>query len=166
MKNHVTIRLFRAFEQVNYYTFWVEDRPQSETDDFFTRFEHNQALSHDLNLLVTWLVEIGQRRGAKVRYFRFENNAQALPPPARIMAELGDDYCRLRLYGVRLSDQVVILANGGPKTSRTVQDSPELLAHFRFANKMATQILEMMLSGELTLKGKQINQIEAIELLD
>jgi len=63
----------------------MEDRPQSETNDFFARFEHNQAFSHDLDLLVNWLAEIGQRHGAKARYFRFENDAQALPPPARIM---------------------------------------------------------------------------------
>jgi len=40
------------------------------------------------------------------------------------MAELGDDYCRLQLYCVRLSDEVVILANGGLKTGRTVRISP------------------------------------------
>ena len=166
MKNFVTIRRFKAFDKVTYYTFWVEGRAQSEADAFFSRFEANQAVALDLDLLVTWISEIGQRRGAKAHYFRFENDANALPPQARIMAELGDDYCRLRLYCVRLSDQVVILANGHLKTGRTVQDSPDLLTHFRFANKMAQQLIELIGSGELQLMGQDIVAIDQIELLD
>ncbi|MCY7358100.1 MAG: hypothetical protein LH609_11695 [Rudanella sp.] len=166
MKNFVTIRLFKAFDKVSYYTFWVEGRPQSETDAFFARFETNQSVAHDLNVLVAWISEIGLHRGAKARYFRFENDANALPPPARIMAELGDDYCRLRLYCVRLSDEVVLLANGGLKTGRTVQDSPDLLAKFRFANKMADQLVELIASGELQMAGKEIVNMDGLELLD
>lgn len=166
MKNFVTIHRFKTFEKVHYYTFWVEGRTKSETDAFFSRFEDKEPLAQELNLLVTWLSEIGQRRAAKARYFRFENDASALPPPARIMAELGDDYCSLRLYCVRLSDEVVILANGGLKTGRTVQDSPDLLAKFRFANKMANQLLQMIRSGELQLVGKEIVNVEQLELLD
>lgn len=166
MNNFVTIRPFKTFKRVAYYTFVVEGREQSETGAFFSRFEHNSELANDLNLLVAWVQEIGKNRGAKSRYFRFENDATALPPPARIMAELGDRYCRFRLYCVRLTDEVVILANGGRKTSQTVQDSPELMAHFRFANKMARQLIELIQEGELVVDGKQITNIEAIELLD
>jgi hypothetical protein len=162
----ITIRLFKTFKQVAYYTFWIEGREQSETDAFFTRFENESALTNDLNLLVAWIQEIGRNRGAKSRYFRFENDAAALPPPARIMAELGNSYCQFRLYCIRLSDEIVILANGGRKTSQTVQNSPELMPHFRFANKMAQQLIELIQSGELVLDGKQIVDLEMIELLD
>ncbi|AUD04055.1 hypothetical protein [Spirosoma pollinicola] len=166
MNNFVTIRLFKTFKQVTYYTFLVEGREQSETDTFFARFENDLALANDLNLLVAWIGEIGQNRGAKSRYFRFENDALALPPPAKIMAELGNSYCQFRLYCIRLSDEIVILANGGRKTSQTVQNSPELMTHFRFANKMAQQLIELIQSGELVLDGKQIANLETIELLD
>lgn len=166
MKNFVTIQLFKTFDKVSYYTFWVEDSNRSEADAFFNRFEGNQQLAHDLNLLVAWMSEIGQNRGAKPRYFRFENDANALPPPVRIMAELGDDYCSLRLYCVRLSEEVVILANGGLKTGRTAQESPDLLAKFRFANKMAHQLVELIRTGELQLRGKEIVNVEQIELVD
>ena len=166
MKKFVTIRLFKTFKRVAYYTFMVEGREHSETDAFFTQFENEQNLANDLNLLAAWIEEIGQNRGAKNRYFRFENAAAALPPPARIMAELGNSYCLFRLYCIRLSDEIVILANGGRKTSQTVQNSPELMTHFRFANKMAQQLIELVQSGELVLEGKQIMDVETIELLD
>ena len=166
MKKFVTIRLFKTFRHVAYYTFWIEGREQSETDAFFSRIENEPMLIDDLNLLVAWIQEIGQNRGAKSRYFRFENDAAALPPPARIMAELGNSYCQLRLYCIRLSDEIVILANGGRKTSQTVQNSPELMAYFRFANKMAQQLIELIQSGELVLDGKLIVVLEAFELLE
>ena len=162
----VAIRLFKTFKEVAYYTFLVEGREQAETDAFFTRFENDPVLANDLNLLVTWMQEIGQKRGAKSRYFRFENDASALPPPAKIMAELGSSYCQFRLYCIRLSDEIVILANGGLKTSQTVQNSPQLMAHFRFANRMAQQLIELIQAGELVLDGKQIVNVDTIELLD
>lgn len=166
MNKFVTIRLFKAFKQVACYTFLVEGREQTETDAFFTHFENDSVLANDLNLLVTWIQEIGQNRGAKSRYFRFENDASALPPPARIMAELGSSYCQFRLYCIRLSDEIVILANGGQKTSQTVQNSPQLMAHFRFVNRMAQQLVELIQAGELVLDGKQIVNVDTIELLD
>lgn len=166
MNKFVTIQLFKTFKKVAYYTFLVEGREQTETDAFFTHFEKDPVLANDLDLLVTWIQEIGQNRGAKSRYFRFENDASALPPPARIMAELGSSYCQCRLYCIRLSDEIVILANGGRKTSQTVQSSPQLMAHFRFANRMAQQLIELIQTGELVLDGKQIVNLELIELLD
>ncbi|MCK8495343.1 hypothetical protein M0L20_25990 [Spirosoma sp. RP8] len=103
---------------------------------------------------MAWIQEIGQNRGAKSRYFRFENDAAALPPPAKIMAKLGNSYCQLRLYCIRLSDEIVILVNGGRKTSQTVQNSPERMVYFRFASRMAQQLIELIQSGELVLDGK------------
>jgi hypothetical protein len=166
VKKFVTIQLFKAFKKVNYYTLWVEGRSRSETDDFFFRFEGNEQVAIDLDMLVSWIVEIGENRGAKARYFRFENDADGLPPPSHIMAELGDDFCRLRLFCVRLSEQVVVLINGDLKTVRTVQESPELLAKFRFANKMAGQLIRLMSEGELLLDRKEILNVETLELID
>ncbi|ADB40799.1 hypothetical protein Slin_4821 [Spirosoma linguale DSM 74] len=82
------------------------------------------------------------------------------------MAELGNSYCQFRLYCIRLSDEIVILANGGRKTSQTVQNSPQLMTHFRFANRMAQQLMELSQTGELVLDGKQIVNLDTIELLD
>ena len=40
------------------------------------------------------------------------------------------------------------------------------MTHFRFANKMAQQLIELIQSGELVLDGKQILDVETIELVD
>ena len=70
----------------------------------------------------------------------------------------------LRLYCLRISDEVVILANGGIKTSQTVQDSPNLLPYFRFVNVMSKQIDELIKDSTLKLDGKNILNINEIEL--
>lgn len=166
MNNFVEIRLFKTFQKVSYYTFWVEGREKSETDTFFAKFENDKSLARDLDVLVTWLVEIGNRRGAKARYFRQENAAEALPPPHRIMTELSVNQCNLRLYCIRLSEEIVILANGGLKTSQTVQDSPDIWPKFNFANKMAQQILKHLQAREIDMKGSTILNLGEIELWD
>ena len=164
MNNFVTIQLFKTFGSVKYYTFQVEGRKQSETDNFFSTYENRPEVSKDLEKLVAWITEIGSNRGAKSRYFRSENAADALPPPASIMAELTVGHCDLRLYCVRLTDQVVILANGGIKMSQTVQGSPDLMPAFQFANKMARQLLELIRERSIDIDGKEIMNLEEVEL--
>ena len=70
----------------------------------------------------------------------------------------------LRLYCVCVSEQIVILANGGIKTSQKVQDSSEVLQHFRFANAMSKQISELIKDGDFVFRGKNIININEIEL--
>lgn len=161
MNNFVAIRPFKTFRKVRYYTFHIEGREQSESAAFFSTYETDESLADDLDMLVTWIQEIG-KRGARAHYFRKEDAAEALPPPARIMAELTVGYCTLRLYCVRLSEQVVILANGGRKESQTVRDSPDVYPKFRFANKMAQQLLKQ----SIHLDGNEISNLEDIELWD
>ena len=166
MKKFVTIKPYKAFKKVKYYTFFVEDRMQSETEVFFSAYEHEEEFAEDLNILVTWLKEIGENKGAKTHYFRPENAAEALPPPARIMAELTIGSCDLRLYCVRLSEEIVILAGGGRKTSDAAQDSPDVKPKFQFANKMAKQLLKLLQERGIEINNKEIINLEDIELWD
>lgn len=166
MKKFVTIKPFKTFRKVKHYTFWVDGRERSEADAFFSRFEHNEELAKDLDTLVAWLAEVGDNRGATGRHFRPENAANALPPPAKVMVELTVGSCNLRLYCVRLSEEVVILANGGRKTSDPVQKSPDALPHFQFANKMAKQLLQLQQERAIDIQGKNINNLEDIDLWD
>lgn len=47
-----------------------------------------------------------------------------------------------------------------------MQESPELLVRFRFANKMASQLDALIQSGELVMDGRDITNVEEIELTD
>jgi hypothetical protein len=70
----------------------------------------------------------------------------------------------LRLYCVCVTEKVVILANGGVKTSQKVQDSPDLLPHFRFVNEMSKQITVAIRDKDIKIEGKNILNLNDIEL--
>ncbi|MCC6723275.1 MAG: hypothetical protein IT258_02105 [Saprospiraceae bacterium] len=162
MNNFVTIRLFKHFEKVNFYAFQIEGEEDTEPDKFFNRFENELEVAEDLNNLIAWIEEIGDKRGAKEYLFRFEESAQALPPSAKFLVEL--PVRDLRLYCVRLSDEIVILANGGLKTSQKVAESPDLMAKFRFANRVSKCISEMIKSGGFQFAGKEILNLDELEI--
>jgi len=164
VKTYITLHLFKSFQKVNFYTFQFEDDEQTETDKFFSKFEKNESVKEDLNNLVAWLTLIGQKYGAKIDFFRHESSAQALPPPmSKMVREVIVN--NLRLYCVCISEEIVILANGGIKTSQQAQDSPDVLPHFRFANAMSKQINELIRDRNFTIRGKNIDNFHEIELI-
>jgi hypothetical protein len=71
--------------------------------------------------LIKWIENIGER-GAHERHFRLEgkrtDNVMAMPTPI--------ETSKLRLYVIRLSEEIVILGNGGVKKTRTYNEDPEL----------------------------------------
>ena len=163
MKNYITLQLFKSFQKVNFYTFKFEESEHTETDKFFLKFELNESVADDLNNLAGWLSLIGQKYGAKISFFRHEASAQALPPPmSKMIHEVIVN--NLRLYCVCINEQIVILANGGLKTSQKVQDSSDVLQHFRFANAMSKQISDLIKDGDFEFRGKYILNINEIEL--
>lgn len=78
----------------------------------------------------TWVLE---------RYFRPENRAKAIPIYSS----------KLRLYGVRLSDHLLILGNGGIKTSQKVDNSPDCYPKFRLMNEI-DKVLRMSIKEKNT----------------
>ena len=141
----------------------MEDDDETETEKFFSKLENVSEIETDLNHLVVWLALIGRKYGAKIEFFRHEAAAHALPPPMSKMVKevIVND---LRLYCVHISEQIVILANGGIKTAQQVQNAPNVLAHFRFANAMAKQIDQLIRAGDFKLDGKNIVNLDEIEL--
>ncbi len=162
MNSFVTIKPFKEFEKVAYYTFHIEGDIDSEADNFFSRLLKEVDYREDLVAIYDWLVEIGEKRGAKPKFFRFEDSAEALPPPAKFLAEL--PVKDLRLYCVRLTEEIVILANGGVKTAQKVQDCPDLLPKFRFVRQAAIRITEMIRDKEFRFSGKTIFDLQNIEI--
>jgi hypothetical protein len=94
---------------------------------------------------------IGDKMGALEDFFRFENSAHGLPPAGNF--HVGEIALRfqsfpLRLYCLRISERLVILFNGGEKTSRTAQGGKTSM-HFHDANRFAKRIMEALQEGEL-----------------
>ncbi len=126
------IELYR-FKEVTFYTISYDDQ-KSLGLQFL---ENNQNHDH-FEILITWIKNIGEKRGAQVQFFRNEREANALPPPI----ELTHKSCKLRWYCLRMSRSVVILFNGGEKTPnvKEVQNCPVLFPLFDEANRLSRAI--------------------------
>jgi hypothetical protein len=148
-----------TFKKVKYYTIRLEDEPYSEMEKFILRFEMEADFQNDFENILALLVILGNEKGAKCRYFRDESAAQALPPEIR--EALRENWVQfidagLRLFCLRMSDETVILLNGGIKSSQKTNDSPDLVGKFRFAQQVSKAIDLKIKNRELKVVGKQL----------
>ncbi len=144
---------------VTFYTVRWEGAGESETDKFFTRMRALPDMRLALQELGNLITEvIGNTHGAHEAFFnRIENWAVALPPKGRVRLgelEMEFDGFPLRLYGYRVTDELVILFNGGIKTARTAQESQDLSMKFYDANEFAKRIQRALTSGEIRPEGR------------
>ncbi|UII19273.1 hypothetical protein [Fulvivirga ligni] len=140
------IELYKSFDKTTFYTIHEESKKVSETDDFFLRFKDEKKFQRDVNLIRYWLGKIGNEYGAQERRFRPEGKGSAIPIESS----------KLRLYCYRINERIIILGNGGEKTSQKVQDSPDAFPHFETINHLAYIINLKKQKGEISFAENQI----------
>ena len=149
-------------EKVSFYTVRWENSDISETDKFFDKMNNIPEMRPHVQELAKLIAEvIGNTYGAHDSFFnRFENRATALPPRGHIkLSELELDYTGfpLRLYCLALSEELVILFNGGIKNARTPQESTDSISMKLYeANDFAKRIFTALNQGEIVIEGRII----------
>jgi len=151
------------FRKVKFYSIHSEDKEVNEFYDFLNRMEVIGEIAGDLSNLLVWMEEIGENYGAiKSRFFRNESifaDVQALPPPNRQM-ELNEIIVEdLRLYCMVLNEHVVVLFNGGIKTTKKAQDCPNVSRYIKQANQAAEKIDELIRAREICWNSSQTDII-------
>lgn len=144
---------------VRYYSVRFKDahddlEEYSEFEKFVVSHQNEADVQEELNDLLGWLTDrLGERHGAKDKYFRHEGTAQALPPEARFLEMEYEK--NLRLYCLRLSDHVVVLFNGGIKTkgAATAQECQIVRPHFYRANQLAKAIDAAIRNGDVRVSA-------------
>lgn len=133
---------------VGFYTIQVEGEELSE----FEKFDEKSFPDHskDVNRIYSILLNMGVRE-AKPYYFRDENGAHAIPGLKLIPTEEienSPDF-GIRLYCIRLTDNLVILLNGDVKTHQNPKQCPSVQSHFELAVKLAKLIDKAKLENTL-----------------
>lgn len=150
---HAKLNILEETEVVSLYTITFENEESSEFDKFISKFKDNATLKHDYQLILLALEKITEN-GALERNFRPEgkmsDNVVALPVYKS----------RLRLYCLRLTDKILILGNGGVKTTKTYEESDELKGYVIDLQKFEALLKSYIRNGEVNIKETKLIGIE------
>lgn len=148
MKKRLEIELFEEHPNVNIYTIRFKNE-STEIEKFLDKFPVGCKFDRDISIIIKVLDNIG-KRGALERYLRpegkFKDNVFALP------IENTD----LRLYVIRISDNILILGNGGIKKSRKYNEDPELNNIVEQLQTIDCLLITKEKQGLIQIKGKQL----------
>ena len=137
---------------VTMYTIQFTGEELSEYEKFVQRFKDSAELKRDYQIIIYALSKIANN-GALERYFRPEgkmnDNVCALPV----------DSGKLRLYCLRITDKILIIGNGGLKTTQTYEESEELLGYVIDLQKFDKLIKSEIANGSLTISETDIEGI-------
>ena len=120
MKFKFYVELIEEHDKVNFYSIHFEEKALSELEDFFEKFPIGCKYDEEMDVIVSWLDKIAER-GALERYFRPEGRYG--DGVGVIPIDVGN---RIRLYCLRISDQILIFGNGGVKDADSWEHSHTL----------------------------------------
>lgn len=126
------------FSEVTFYSVKSENESLSLFQDFVTRIRKLSTI--ELERIKQHIQFMGMY-GAKEERFRPEKNAHAIP--------VFETKKHLRLYALRISDEIVFLFNGDFKTAQKAQDCPNVYPHFRLANLLSEKITNAIIQKDI-----------------
>ena len=152
--NSFVLEIWAEESKCRFYTVRQLEEEYSETDKFFLKYKDEPNLKRSISELANFIVKyIGQKTGALNYFFRFENRAQALPPISKYkfsQLEIETKDFPLRLYCLRISDEIVILFNGAEKSSQKAQEG-KTKKFFEEANYFANKIDNAIINKDLLI---------------
>ncbi|GGD17670.1 hypothetical protein [Flavobacterium orientale] len=141
-----------------FYTVRYDDAQTNETDVFFEKYDAIEEFKEANQMLLSFvLVAIGEHHGARDELFnRDENEVKGLPVQGKRTVEKITYHFPefpLRLYALKITNNIVILFNGGIKDGPTNQTSSlhlEWRAACEFAKRIEQAIREGVISVDET----------------
>ena len=155
VEKRATIELINESDKVSLYSISFEADGTTEFEKFVFEFEQNATYNRDYQRIIAALQAILQV-GALERFFRPEgkmaDSVQALPLTSG----------KLRLYCLRISDHIVILGNGGVKTTRTYEEDPRLYGYVLDLQKFERLLSQCIKEGRVIIEEKTLMGINNV----
>ena len=150
----VTLKTIEQNDNVGMFSICFDGNEESEFERFLNEFKDNATLNKDFNVILLALSKIIDK-GALERFFRNEGKM------SDNVKALAIDSHKLRLYCLRISDQILILGNGGVKTTRTYQEDDKLSGYERDMQTVDRVLLKAQKSGKGTIEKNMITDIQS-----
>lgn len=155
--SEVELFLIKDGDNCTIYTLHFLKDIESEFEKFISKFIDNAEYSEDYTRIAAFISRIA-RTGALERYFRPEGKIKdsvvALPVTSS----------KLRLYCLRLSDKILILGNGGVKSTRTYNEDDTLKGYVITLQKFENLLKQGVNNGSVTLTETTIETDNIFEL--
>ena len=150
MKKNLLIELLETGEKVSLYSPRFEGEQYTEFEKFLLTYKDSHPL--DVQILIR-RIDIIKQNGAEDRYFRYEGSMRD-----RVMALPSHlDTSNLRLYCLNISHKVLILGNGGIKTTQTYQEEEHLHKAVQTLQKIDIEIKQQQNRRIVTVQGTNLN---------
>lgn len=155
--SEVELYLISESDNCTIYTLQFLRDIESEFEKFVSKFRNDAEFNEDYLKIATFIKRIA-RTGAQERYFRPEGKLNdsivALPVTSS----------KLRLYCLRLSDKILVLGNGGVKSTQRYQDDSRLNGYVMTLQKFEKLLKEEVANGNVTITESTIETDIIFEL--
>lgn len=149
-----TLKTLEQTDNVSLYSICFDGKDISEYEAFLLKFKEDAKLNEDYKKIILALEKI-VAVGAFERFFRPEGKMNDH------VAALSIDSRKLRLYCLRISDQILIVGNGGVKTTRTYQENDELSGYVMDLQEFDKLLTEAQKDGSISIEKNVITGIES-----
>ena len=129
----VSLKTIEQNDNVGMFSICFDGNSESEFEKFLLEFKDNATYNKDFNAILLALSK----------------------------APLSIDSRKLRLYCLRISDQILILGNGGVKLSRTYQEDEKLSGYVMDLQTFDKVLLKAQKNGVITIEKNMITDIES-----
>ncbi len=147
------LKTLEQTDNVSLYSICFDGNAVSEYEAFVQKFKDDATLNTDYRNIILALEKI-VTVGAFERFFRPEGKMNDR------VAALSIDSRKLRLYCLRISDQILIVGNGGKKDTRTYEESSELSGYVMDLQEFDKLLSEAQKDGSITIEKNVITGIE------
>ena len=155
--SEVELVLVNDTDKCTIYTIQFSEETDTEYERFYSKFIEDAQLNQDL-LRIVQLVDKIANEGALERFFRPEGKMSDSVVTLPVLRS------KLRLYCLRLSDQILILSNGGVKNSQTYDEDDSLRGYVLTLQKFEELLKEGQRDGTVTVTSKTIETDKTFKL--
>ena len=150
----ISLKTIEQNDNVGMFSICFDGNEESEFEKFLNEVKDNATYNKDFNVLLLALSKIIDK-GALERFFRNEGKMNDS------VKALAIDSRKLRLYCLRISDQILILGNGGVKTTRTYQENEQLSGYVMDLQTFDKVLIKAQKAGRVTIEKNMITDIQS-----
>ena len=139
------------------FTICFEGDDATEFQKFIEKFKEDATRKEELSVILTAINRMLNASGFLERYFRPEgkmgDHVVALPV----------ERTKMRLYCLRMSDSVLIVGNGGIKSTKTYEENESLNGYVITLQKLDKLLNHAIKSGKVIIEETMISGIDKTE---